>query len=308
MTTTLTRRGFIQQSARLGAAGALLSPAAQALASAADSDRWQIGIYTRPWSNLPYTEALDEIAKAGFKHVGLMTTKSKKRLVIHRETTKDEAAKIRDEVKKRKLRVASVYGGGIRLSNPDVAEQDLRRLIDACAIAGAASLLMGGVGDKPEQQKVYYGAIKACCDYAAGKQLEIALKPHGGSNATGPQCRKNIERVGHKNFRLWYDPGNIYYYSNGELDPVDDAPSVAGIVTGMCVKDFKPAKGEQKKDVMVTPGEGAVDFPAVMKQLVQGGFKGGPLVIETLKRGTTAELHAEAVKARKFVENLVAKL
>ncbi len=308
MTTTLTRRGFLQQTVHAGAAGALLCPAGQALAAAADKERWQIGIYTRPWSKLDYRAALDEIAKAGFKHVGLMTTNTKARLVIHRGTTKDEAAKIRDEVKQRKLCVASVYGGGIRLSDPKHAEQDLRQLIDACAIVGAASLLMGGVGDNAEHQKVYYGAIKACCDYAVGKKLEIALKPHGGSNATGPQCRKSIERVGHENFRLWYDPGNIYYYSEGELDPVKDAPTVAGIVTGMCVKDFKPAKGKRRKDVMVTPGTGQVDFPAVMKKLVQGGFKRGPLVIETLDRGTTEELQVEAVQARKFVENFVANL
>ena len=57
----------------------------------------------------------------------------------------------------------------------------------------------------------------------------MSVKPHGGQNATGPQCRKLIEQVGHKNFRLWYDPGNIFYYSDGNLDPVDDSATVDGL-------------------------------------------------------------------------------
>ena len=89
---------------------------------------------------------------------------------------------------------------------------------------------------------------------------DIVLKPHGGLNATGPQCRKAIELVGQRNFTLWYDPGNIYYYSDGKLDPAEDARTVSGIVTGMCVKDFtmSTSGGKRSKDVMVNPGEGKI--------------------------------------------------
>ncbi|MBN2131585.1 MAG: sugar phosphate isomerase/epimerase, partial [Sedimentisphaerales bacterium] len=101
------------------------------------------------------------------------------------------------------------------------------------------------------------------------------------------------------NFRIWYDPGNIFYYSNAELDPVDDAPSVDGLVTGMCVKDYK-----HPKNVSVTPGDGRVDFPAVFARLRAGGFKGGPLVVECLEPGDLAHTLAEAKRARRFLEQL----
>ncbi|MGF1585697.1 MAG: hypothetical protein ACFCUM_10270 [Bacteroidales bacterium] len=39
-----------------------------------------------------------------------------------------------------------------------------------------------------------------------------------------------------QNFRLWYDPGNIYYYSDMALDPVDDAATVNGIVTSLLIR------------------------------------------------------------------------
>ena len=160
--------------------------------------------------------------------------------------------------------------------------------------------MLNGVS-APEIEDDYYKTIAACCDYAAEKGVELTLKPHGGTNATGAQCRKHIETVGHKNFRLWYDPGNIYYYSDGTIDPVDDAADVDGLVTGMCVKDFK-----MPKNVNVTPGTGMVDFPKVFERLAKGGFTRGSLIIECLNTGDDQYLISEAIKARKLLEELTA--
>jgi sugar phosphate isomerase/epimerase len=126
------------------------------------------------------------------------------------------------------------------------------------------------------------------------------VKPHGGSNATGADCRKIIEQVGHKNFGIWYDPGNIFYYSEGKVDPVDDAPSVNGLVVGMSIKDYKPPK-----EVQVTPGTGKVNFREVFARLKKGGFTRGPLVVECLNPGETpAAITAEARKARQLLLEL----
>ena len=103
------------------------------------------------------------------------------------------------------------------------------------------NLLMGGTGDQKLYER-YYKAIAECCDYAAAKGMGISIKPHGGLNATGPQCRKTVESVGNKNFGIWYDPGNIFYYSDGKLNPVDDAPSVNGLVDGHVRQGFQDAQ------------------------------------------------------------------
>jgi L-ribulose-5-phosphate 3-epimerase UlaE len=112
--------------------------------------------------------------------------------------------------------------------------------------------------------------------------------------------RESIELVGKKNFHLWYDPGNIYYYSDGKLDPVDDAATVDSLVTGMCVKDYR-----HPKNVDVTPGTGQVNFSGVMDRLKKGGFAGGSLIIEALKPGDLARTLREARQARRFVEELI---
>ena len=300
----------------VGAAG-LLAPGvlAGAAEASAKAGSWQVGIYTRPWDKHDYHVALDAIAEAGFKHAGLMTTAYKgRRLVIDVDTPLEEAAKIGEEVAARGLEIPSVYGGGIPVAKSlEEGIKGLRKLIDNCVAAGAKSLLMGGIGNA-KLFDAYYKAIAECCDYAAEAHLSITVKPHGGTNATGAQCRQCIELVGHDNFSLWYDPGNIFFYSNGELDPVDDALQAGDLVkVGMCIKDFimRDKDGKPTRDVWLTPGTGRVDFPAVLKALGKGGFTGGSLVIECIDRPDGAEtalptLLAEAKKARKYVERLIA--
>jgi sugar phosphate isomerase/epimerase len=305
MTQSLSRRGFLGRTLIAGTAAVVGPSLTTKLAAASQAQAgWQIGCYTRPWDKLDYREALDAIAAAGYQYAGLMTTASaKNKLVLSVTTTPDEAHAVAGELKKRGLKVPSVYGGGIGVEKSlEAGIEGLRKLIDSCVIVGASSLLMGGIGNG-KLYDAYYKAIAECCDYAAEKKLLITVKPHGGMNSTGPQCRKCIEQVGHKNFRLWYDPGNIFFYSNGELDPIQDAATVDGLVAGMCIKDYKHPKA-----VSVTPGTGQVQWLPLMKRLRQGGFTSGPLVVECLNPGEPKALLEEAKKARQFVEELVAKL
>ncbi|MBN2314348.1 MAG: TIM barrel protein [Sedimentisphaerales bacterium] len=300
----MSRRDFVNKSLKFGAASLAASYALESptITAAEGSEQWQIGCYTRPWAKYDYRVALDAIAEAGFKYAGLMTAKSKTNLVISVSTTVEEAEQVGEEVKKRGLKIPSLYGGGIPVQKSLKAGiEGLRRLIDNCAACQAANLMMGGIGNE-KLFNDYYKAIAECCDYAEEKGIGISVKPHGGLNATGPQCRKTIEMVGHKNFRIWYDPGNIYFYSDGTLDPVDDAATVDGLVVGMCIKDYK-----HPKKVDVTPGTGQVDFKGVLARLQKGGFTSGALVVECLEPGDLEQTLAEAKKARQLIEELVGR-
>ncbi|HEY8750735.1 MAG TPA: sugar phosphate isomerase/epimerase family protein [Tepidisphaeraceae bacterium] len=300
--TQLNRREFISRSGQVGAA-ALAASALMGTAKAAAGDAWQIGCFTRPWAAFDYRVAFDEIAAAGFKHVGLMTTNSKSKHILSEETMVDDAHRVGEEAKQRGLGIATAWGGDLSIGkSADGGVTELRHLIDLCAAAGAKSILLGGVGNE-KFVGPYYATIAKCCDEAAAKDVGLVIKPHGGTNGTGAQLRKAVERVNNKNFRIWYDAGNIYYYSEGKISPVDDAAEVDGLVSGWCIKDFamKP-----KKDVDLTPGTGMVDFGAVLGKLKKGGFTGGPLVVETLSAGERPRILEQAKKARAFVESLVA--
>lgn len=299
-----SRREFLAGLAATGAVGfgsrLVVAETQPSEAKEEKKETWQIGCYTRPWSEHDYKVAFDAIAEAGFKYVGLMTAKSPTNLVISSGTTPDEASQVGDEARKRGLKVANVYAGDFFSTDLGAAAKALRRMIENTAAVGSPGLMLGGIAD-PKHYDNYYKIVAACCDHAAEKKVGLSVKPHGGLNATGPQCRKTVELVGHRNFGLWYDPGNIYYYSDGQIDPVDDAATVDSLVVGMSVKDYL-----HPKRVDVTPGAGKVDFALVMARLIKGGFTRGPLIVETLAGGDQAKLLAEAKKSRVFVEDLVA--
>jgi sugar phosphate isomerase/epimerase len=292
----MTRREFIRTAA-LGSVGA----ATMSLPSfAAVNSAYQLGCYTRPWDQFDYRVALDGIADAGFTYAGIMTAKGKSWVMITVDSSVEEVAAIADAVKQRGLKTLSMYGGDFPVSKSiDAGIAGLKKLIDYCELCSCPNLLLGGTTDA-KLVEAYYKVVAECCAYAASKHVGLSIKPHGGQNATGPQCRKLIEKVGRNNFRLWYDPGNIFYYSDGKLDPVQDSATVDGLVVGMSVKDFKPPK-----EVLVTPGNGQVNFKQVMANLKKGGFTGGPMIVECLARADDAKkITSEAKKALAFLKDL----
>jgi sugar phosphate isomerase/epimerase len=300
-TNPISRRAFLSATAKLGAASLAASTVESLFAAdtgAARKPAWQLGCYTRGFDQFDYPVALDAIAEAGFKYVGLMTTNIKQWVMIKTTTTPEEVQAMNDAAKKRGLKVLSVYGDFSVTESLEAGIRGLKQLIDDSAICSCSNLMLGGTTDEKLYQ-LYYKTIAECCDYAAAKGVGLSIKPHGGQNATGAQCRKAIDLVGKKNFRLWYDPGNIFYYSDGKLDPVADAATVDGLVVGMSVKDFLPPK-----EVLVNIGSGNVDFPAVFARLKQGGFTRGPLIVECLAHGPLERVKAEAKKARQFLEQL----
>ncbi len=291
-----TRREFL--AATLGAP--LLAGCAS---TGRSSPRWQIGCYTRPWDQHDYRIALDAIAGAGFRYAGIMTAKGRSWVMITPDTTPEQAAEIGVQLKLRGLRAASVYGDYRVTASVAENVKALERLVEHCVACGSPDLLLGGVGEATLQAP-YYEAVREVCAFAAARTVRLTIKPHGGQIATGPQCRRVIESVDRPNFRLWYDPGNILYYSDGALDPVADAATVAGLVAGMSIKDFRPPK-----NVDVTPGTGRVDFARVFARLREGGFTGGPLVVECVARPNPQDVKAitaHARQARELVERLVA--
>lgn len=288
----LTRRSFL--GGTLAAMAACQSPCPAT--AAASSSAWQIGCRTRPWAAYDYRVALDAIAEAGYKYIGFGGAKSKTGWVVGADTPLEEARQIGEETRQRGLKIPLMYGGDLAAQEgPDT----LRRLIDNCAACGAWQLVIAGLGDA-NTWELYCRVIAGCCDYAVDKNVTLTLKPHGGNISTGPLCRKAIDRVGHKNFTALYDPGNVYYYSDGKIDPVDDVAALAGVVTGMLIKDYR-----HPRNVDVTPGTGQVRFPELMRQLAQGGFTGGPLIVETLAPGDLAEKLVEAKQAYQYVAELV---
>jgi sugar phosphate isomerase/epimerase len=154
--------------------------------------------------------------------------------------------------------------------------------------------------DKPEEYAHYYKVVSDAAAYAAEKGIKLAMKPHGGISGASDEILRVIKTVNHRNFSIWYDAGNIIYYTG--KDPVAEIEPIAQHVTGFCAKDCAEPKG----DVMIQFGTGKVDFVGVFKKLKSAGFQ-GPVMVECCKVGQTAEETAGYARAnREFIERVMA--
>jgi sugar phosphate isomerase/epimerase len=135
--------------------------------------------------------------------------------------------------------------------------------------------------------------------YGAEKGVQVVMKPHGGSSGASDEIVAAMKKVGHPNFRIWYDAGNIIHYTG--KDPVEELQPIVEYVSGFCAKDCAEPKGE----VMIQFGTGKVDFAGVFKVLKSAGFS-GPIMVEGCAVGETPQATAENARAnREFLENVL---
>jgi len=293
----MNRRAFLQTAA-LNAAVLAGLPLTKALA-AAPSD-WPIGCFNRAWGKWSYDDALDGIAAAGYKLTGLLST--------HRGevfTSSTATPQYLDELKKRiTQRGLRVNMTAIRFQ-PEAPLQDnmadLFKQIENAARLELSFMLTFGT-DRPEHYENFYRLMAHAAAQAEKRGVQIALKPHGGGSGASEEILRCLDKVGHPNFKIWYDAGNIIYYTG--KDPVTELDPIVRQVTGFCAKDCPAPKGE----VMSQFGTGKVDFKAVFKKLKAAGFN-GPIMVEGVKVGDTAdETTANARANREFLSKVLASL
>jgi len=267
---------------------------------AAEKVSWQIGCFNRAWTKWSYDTALDSIAEAGYKITGLLTGQGGEAF-----TSSSATPEYLDNLKKRiAQRGLTVNMSTIRF-RPEAALDsniaDLRRQIENTARLGAPSMLTFGV-DKPEHYENFYRLMADAAAYGEKHGVQIAMKPHGGGSGASEEILRCLNKVAHPNFKIWYDAGNIIYYTG--KDPIAELAPVAKYVTGFCAKDCSAPKGE----VMSQFGTGKVDFKGVFAKLKAAGFN-GPIMVEGIKVGATpAETTENARANREFLEKTLASI
>jgi sugar phosphate isomerase/epimerase len=292
----MNRRTFLQTATGAAAFAALPWAATQA----AERLNWPIGCFNRAWTNWSYDTALDGIAAAGYKLTGLLTG--------HRGEAFTSSAATPEYLEGLKKRIAqrglSVNMTAIRF-RPEAALEDniadLRKQIENAVRLELKFMLTFGV-DRPAYYENFYRLMADAAAQAARHGIQIAMKPHGGSSGASAEILRCLEKVGHPNFKIWYDAGNIIYYTG--KDPVTELDPIARYVSGFCAKDCPKPNGE----VMSQFGTGKVDFKAVFARLKSAGFN-GPIMVEGVKVGATAEETTVNAKAnREFLEKVLASV
>ena len=297
---SMSRRKFLRNSTV-----AVIATAALPTLAADKGVKWPIGCFNRPWMKSPnltldYDVTLDSIKAAGYKYTGLLTATDKEPF-----TAASASREHIDELKKKiAARQLVPVMTALRTKNDlPLKDQvlDMRKQIDNGARVGVEYLLTFGV-DKKEHFDNYYKLMRDAAEYSETKKLKLVLKPHGGASGASEEIIRCMEKVKHPNFKIWFDAGNIIYYTG--KDPLEQLKPVAQHVTGFCAKDCDKQNG----NVWLQFGEGKVDFKAVFAELKKHGFN-GPVMVECAALADTAEKMTEnAAKNREYLEKLFAEL
>ena len=292
----MNRRTFLQRTVAYGSVTTL----GASYTSSLPGVRWPIGCFNRPWTKWTFDDGLRQIKAAGYDATGLLT-RTKNEPFIAAEATPEYLAGLKQRLAASGLKADM----GALHSRHDIplAESitEVRRQIDNARTLGLAFVLSFGV-DKAAEYDHFYKVMGDAAAYAHERQIKLVMKPHGGGSGASAEIAAALHAVRHANFKIWYDAGNIIYYTN--KDPVEELKPIAQHVTGFCAKDCGAPQG----DVMIQFGEGRVDFLRVFKTLKAAGFN-GPVMVECCKVGATAEeTMANARANRMFLERVLAQV
>jgi len=295
-----TRREFIYESATFLAGSGLPVDGLSVLAATAPAVKWPIGCMNRPWTKWTFDETLAAIKAAGYATTGLLT-RTKTDPFIAADATPEYL----DGLKRALAASGLTANMGALRSRHDIPLEEtvksLQKEIDNAAFLGLKYVMTFGVDD-PAQSDHHLQSMARAAAYGAEKGVQVVMKPHGGSSGASGEIAAAIKKVGQANFKIWYDAGNIIYYTG--KDPVEELKPIVQHVTGFCAKDCAEPKGE----VMIQFGTGKVDFAGVFKVLKSAGFE-GPIMVECSAVGETPEATgANARVNRECLEKLLAAI
>ena len=112
--------------------------------------------------------------------------------------------------------------------------EEVRKQIDNASGLALTYLLTFGV-DRARGVRPLLQGDERCGCLREDKKLNLVMKPHGGNSGASDDIQAVMKAVNHPNFKIWYDAGNIIYYTG--KDPIEELKPIAHHVTGFCAKD-----------------------------------------------------------------------
>jgi L-ribulose-5-phosphate 3-epimerase len=228
----------------------------------------KIGCSTNSYHEFDLETALKGIAAAGFEYVELTAVKDYTEHVKPELMTKEDIDDVLKLLERHGLKPMSLSGHS-DLTDQSGIELFKKRVDFAHAIGvGVVNTGPGEIESKAGKEK-FFDNIYEAAEYAASREVTIALETHGDLLGTGKASAEVIRKIDLPNVRINYDTGNVIFY--GGVKPEEDIrealPFIAHIhlkdkIGGVKVWDFPPL------------GKGEIDFPVIFDILSRGGYKG----------------------------------
>jgi sugar phosphate isomerase/epimerase len=275
---------------------------------AGEHARFDLGAHTLPYRKETLDRALQGVAGAGFKCVGLWTEHAGSP-IVPLSPSPGEAATLRRTIEGHGLTPVTMFARRGAMERLEALIPDL----DLCAALGLPVLQAAGPwpfvsADQRKAEMRWYGEVErflallaAGAPEAERRGVTIVLKPHRGATATGQDLVDVIGRIGSPAVRACWDAGNVRFYEGMDSEDDLEQSGVAPLVKSVCIKDHKGARGEA---VFPVPGEGDVDHRRMLRILAAAGFN-GPLLVERVDQPTTEATDAALAHAFRYLRGVV---
>jgi sugar phosphate isomerase/epimerase len=306
------------------------------------ANRWAIGCHTRPFTSFRASQAenpdyiLDAVKAAGYGFADMISAGGgggrnnppspgagrggAAQTGRGQAPTAEATAELKQRLAARGLKsnIASLPTAQKGTSLAD-AVANARAIVANAHTLGQKYALNLGIED--EERWVEW--CKVLADAAAFGQergVRVVVKHHHGLNNTSLDLLAWIKQVNHPNFGVFFDPGNVVYYTG--KNPVKELEIIGPHVQGVVAKDCSAphfmeravgdppfgaaVTGAGNPEVMIQFGTGKVDFAAFFKKLKSVGFN-GPVMVEGTEVGKTLEQTIANARAnREFLEKIFA--
>lgn len=267
--------------------------------------RVRVGCMLRPYRETTLSRAVRGIAGAGYRATAFVGTLAGQP-AFDDSTPDDDLSQLSRTMRELGLTPLTAWGGDLL----SAGFETLQHRLDQAALLGLESLLIPGpwpyaeVGLKArkaaqvlrDEFEQYVTLLARLLPEAAARGLRFDVKPHGGLAGTGGGLAELITRLRPGPLSIAYDPGNVRFYEGA--DPAEDLPAALPFLAGICVKDHR---GMRHNADFPSPGDGAVDWRRVFRQLAAGAFDGWALVEHVGGGSDPAAVDAEIARARRRV-------
>jgi len=316
-----SRREFLVTASAAAAASVLPVSAREQAPRAAP---WPIGCHTRPFTGFRASQAtnpdyvLDAVKAAGYQYSDMISPAPPGGRGAPVTPEMITALKQKLTTRGLKSNIASLPTAAKGVALPD-AIAAARDVITTAHGLGQKYALNLGVEDE-ERWVDWCKVLSDAAAFGHERGVKVVVKHHHGLNNTSLDLLAWIKQVNHPNFGVFFDPGNVVYYTG--KDPVKQLEIIGPHVSGVVAKDCNAphfleravgdppfgtaVTGAGNPEVMIQFGTGKVDFPAFFKKLKSYGFN-GPVMVEGTEVGSTLEQTIANARAnREFLEKVFA--
>lgn len=217
----------------------------------------------------PLEQVIEGLAKTRSKSVILCAIDGFTKDVIPEEMSREEWQEIKQALDENDL---SLFGlaGHCNVSAAADGDKARKRMRFVSFLGGKNIDLNAG---PKGTESAFYRNVVGIGELAEELALSVSLETHGDLVESGKTGHALLKKVESKRIKIGYDPANVYFYSRGAIDPVED---IRYALEDISIIHFKGVAHDGTKTKWRFPGmkESAIDYEKFFRVLQESRYQG----------------------------------